>query len=124
MRAFAPLFILLWLLAYAAPSWVVVRFHMDRERIVLEECVQRGVPLEKRTCFGQCHLVKELNELEKQEQGGVPGTISVKWEPEAMFTASPLHAPASLDLQHVIPFDQASTLLSGIPSVQEGVPRS
>ncbi len=124
MRAFAPTLILLWLLAYAAPSWVVVRFHMDRERIVLEECVQRGVPLKERTCFGQCHLVKKLNDLEKQEQGGVPGTVTVKWEPEAMFTAISLLSPASLDLVHVHRVEQASALLSRTPKVQEGVPRS
>lgn len=124
MRAFAPLLILFWLLAYAAPSWVLVRFHMDRERIVLEECVQRGVSLENRTCFGQCHLVKELNELEKQEQGGVPGTVTVKWEPEAMFDRSAVPPPAAVELLHLRPLERVSGLLSGIRSVQEGVPRS
>jgi len=124
MRFTAPFLVALWFLAYAAPSWVVVRFVLDRDRIIKEECVQRGVPLAERTCFGQCHLVKQLNELEEKEQQGAPTGTTLKWEPEAdqrnaVSGAEP--APVDVDGPYRHP---ASTLLSGARRNLEGVPRS
>lgn len=122
MRSSAPVLIALWLLAYAAPSWVLVRFELDRDRIVREDCIQRGVPLAERTCFGQCHLVKELNDLkEKDAEQGAPST-SVKWEPEAL---------AQVEVKTNVPFHAGSAyagplgimpVLDGHVSGPEGVP--
>jgi hypothetical protein len=122
MRVSAPLLVALWLMAYAAPSWVVLRFELDRDRIVREDCVQRGVPLAERTCFGQCHLVKELNDLKDQDpQQGEP-TSSAKWDPEAL----PL-----VDTQCSIPLGDhrsgprpliSMRVLDGHPLALEGVP--
>ena len=124
MRFTPPFLVALWLMAYAAPSWVVVRFGLDRDRIIKEECVQRGVPLAERTCFGQCHLVKQLNDLEEKEQQGAPTGTTLKWEPEAdQRNAVSLAEPAPVDLGG--PYRHpASTLLSGARRSLEGVPRS
>jgi|694.fasta_scaffold05036_9 hypothetical protein len=124
MRFTAPFLVALWFLAYAEPSWVVVRFGLDRDRIIKEECVQRGVPLAERTCFGQCHLVKQLNDLEEKEQQGAPTGTTLKWEPEAdQRNAVSLGEPAPNDLNG--PYRHPSSmLLTGVDRSLEGVPRS
>jgi len=124
MRFTAPFLVALWLLAYAAPSWVVVHFLIDRDRIVTEECVQRGVPLAERTCFGQCHLVMQLNELEEKEQQGAPTGSTLKWDPEADQRSDSSMA-ATVIPERVRPFRHpASRLLCGESRTMEGVPRS
>lgn len=124
MRFTAPFLVTLWLMAYAAPSWVMVHFLVDRDRIVQEECVQRGVPLAKRTCFGQCHLVSQLNELEEKEQQGAPTSSTLKWDPEAdQRNMTPFAAPTPPGRNR--PFRHtASMLLCGVARTVEGVPRS
>ncbi|MBL8003425.1 MAG: hypothetical protein JNL05_15835 [Flavobacteriales bacterium] len=124
MRTLAPVLCVLWLLAYGAPSWVLLRFELDRDRIVREECVQRGVPLEERTCFGQCHLVAELNDLKDKEAGQGAPQLASKWEPEAPakddhseFLSNESVAPNMAPMR-------AEGLLSGHPRVAEGVPWS
>jgi hypothetical protein len=91
---------------------------------VREECVQRGVPLEERTCFGQCHLVTELNDLKEKEAGHGAPELASKWEPEA---------PLNEDDHALLPHDelvalkappQADGLLAGHTRVSEGVPWS
>ncbi len=122
MRSSAPLLIALWLLAYAAPSWVLLRFELDRDRIVQEDCVQRGVPLAERTCFGQCHLVKELNELKEKDPQQGEQASSLKWDPEAMPIArANLALPVLATVSSERPWI-GEPLQDGHPFALEGVP--
>jgi len=124
MRPLAPLLCALWLLAYAAPSWVVLHFRFERDRIVREECVQRGVPLAERTCFGHCHLVRELNAWkDREDRSGAPVTMT-KWEPEALpCDEGPDAALKSGPLTHRS-MDRIIAISAGFPTGPEGVPRS
>lgn len=124
MRALAPLLGLLWLLAFAAPSWTMLRWELDHDRIAREECVQKDMPEELRTCYGRCQLIRALNELREKERPGSPSPTVVKWEPTATVQpAMPMHRPGSL-LQGPIGTNGPIALMPGFPTLLEGVPRA
>jgi hypothetical protein len=124
MRHIAPFLAMLWMLACGTSTWVVLRHHVDRARIVQEECVQRDMPSELRTCYGRCQLIRALNDLRKQEQHGAPVEITVKWEPEA--TAQQADPILAFHDRTAVPTgpEKAAALRPGHPCFPEGVPRS
>ncbi|HEX2616735.1 MAG TPA: hypothetical protein VHL57_04280, partial [Flavobacteriales bacterium] len=61
---------------------VLVRFHVERDRIIKEVCVQRAVPEARRTCHGQCHLKKQLEaEPDEGRDASLPPAIELRSEP-------------------------------------------
>lgn len=124
MRIVPVLLIALWLLAFAAPTWVMVRFQADRARIIRDECVQRDMPDELRTCFGRCQLIKSLNDLRDQEQHGTPAASLVKWEPEAISEHRTVRTACDPFLAIAEPVQFEVRVLSGHVRLLEGVPRS
>ncbi len=124
MRALAPLLVVLWSLAFAAPTWTMLRWGLDHDRIAREECVQKDMPDELRTCYGRCQLIRALHQLREKEQQGPPAAPLVKWEPTAT-------------VEHELPvrwrpsrcarttgMTGPTDLLAGFPTALEGVPRA
>jgi hypothetical protein len=58
------LLILVMSLPLMLTAFVMVRFELERDRIIQEECVQRFKPVEQNCCKGQCHLEKQLRVTE------------------------------------------------------------
>lgn len=65
-------------LPFVLTATIIVRFHLERDRIIREVCVQRAVPEAKRTCHGQCHLKKQLDE--EKEAGPADASPSLRVE--------------------------------------------
>jgi hypothetical protein len=51
------------MIAEFGASLVLLDFHLDKERIISELCVERDMIPEMQTCKGQCHLSKKLREV-------------------------------------------------------------
>lgn len=63
-------------------GFVLVRFHLERDRIIKEKCVQRALPEKKQTCHGRCHLKKQLAAAEsRQENTPTPPRFELRIEP-------------------------------------------
>ncbi|MBP6574894.1 MAG: hypothetical protein KA230_10615 [Flavobacteriales bacterium] len=70
-RALAFLLIAATSLPILLTGFVLVRFQVQRDRIIQERCVQRALPEAEQTCHGSCHLKKQLAAAEAQ-QANVP----------------------------------------------------
>lgn len=68
-RTLAVLLVLAITLPMVITACVLIRFHMDRDRIIREVCVQRARPIEQNCCKGMCHLRKQLKEQDGEERG-------------------------------------------------------
>ena len=61
---------------------VLVRFQLERDRIITERCVQRMLPAAEQTCHGRCHLKKQLAAAEAlQEKAPAPVRLELRMEP-------------------------------------------
>ncbi len=61
-RIWSCLLIAAMALPFALTGLVLTRFHLERERIIREACVQRFLPVEQNCCRGTCQLEKRLQE--------------------------------------------------------------
>ena len=80
-RALALFLIVATGLPFALTTLVLVRFQLDRERIISEHCVQRTLPEGEQTCHGQCHLKKQLCEQAPQAATPARPHIELRMEP-------------------------------------------
>lgn len=55
--------LLVLVLAEMGASLVLLDFHLDRERIIAELCVEKDMLPEMQTCKGQCQLSKMLKQV-------------------------------------------------------------
>ncbi|MBS1583914.1 MAG: hypothetical protein JST66_17080 [Bacteroidetes bacterium] len=73
-------------LPFVLTATIIVRFHLERDRIIREVCVQRAVPEAKRTCHGQCHLKKQLDEEQDAGPTEAPSPLRVELRVEPAIT--------------------------------------
>jgi hypothetical protein len=65
-----------------APLAVLLEFHVHRDSIERELCVQRDVMESMRTCHGECQLAKRFKALEQESEAEFPTErIEVRLEP-------------------------------------------
>ncbi len=72
-------------------GFVLIRFQLERARIVKELCVQRTLPATQQTCHGRCHLMKQLAAAEaQQENAPVLPRLELRSEPAVVGNTSVL----------------------------------
>lgn len=121
-RALASLLLLATSLPLVVTGFVLVRFQLERDRIIREVCVQRDRPIEKNCCKGSCQLEKQLKEQEGQEPGSsVPPRIELRVEPAVL--CGPMRATLCLAASvRLFGGDPASPTRAGHPALADHVP--
>ncbi len=123
-RALASLLIAVISLPLIMTVFVFVHFHLDRERIIKEVCVERFKPVEENCCKGSCHLEKQLKEPEGQEQGPkAPPRFEVRVEP-AIIVGQHSCDLFLLATDRVFAIDRRAVVSVGYPAIDEPVPLS
>lgn len=81
-RALVLLLIAATSLPLVLTGFVLIRFQVERARIVEELCVQRTLPEAQQTCHGRCHLMKRLPAAEAQQASTpAPPRLELRSEP-------------------------------------------
>jgi len=125
VRRLLPVLFTGYLMSVVGPFAAVLNFVMQRDRIARELCVQRAVPDAQRTCHGQCHLRKQLQEAGAPASDKAPAPPTFRYEEQVA-------GSDALRLERLLPLPTASTvfrepsctLLPGHVIPLEGVPRA
>lgn len=80
-RTVAGFLVVAMALPFVLTATVLVRFHLERDRIIKELCVQRALPEAEQTCHGQCHLKKKLQVQEAPQDLPALPRLELRMEP-------------------------------------------
>jgi hypothetical protein len=83
--------ILLALVIFLQPFskiWIFVSFKINQESIAKTLCVKKDI--ENNTCQGQCHLKKQIDKADKEEQKQTPSNTKEKLEVLYCYNQFPL----------------------------------
>lgn len=72
MRCLVALILAVFIAMLLAPTYVLLDFKIEQDRIERELCVQRDMVETMRTCHGHCELSKRFRQLEEAAEAGVP----------------------------------------------------
>lgn len=121
-RLLAYLLIIATSLPLLLTAFVLVRFQVERDRIIQERCVERFKPIEQNCCKGSCHLEKQLKEQEGLEQGvPVAPRLELRVEPAVV------GEPGDFDMvlaaaERLFGGETVVTARAGHPSIADPVP--
>ena len=106
-----------------APLAVLLEFHVHRDSIERELCVQRDVMESMRTCHGECQLAKRFKALEQESGTEFPTErIEVRLEPRVPISEGV--AMLSLEASDLVFPSITASELEGTTAVLEHVPRA
>jgi len=122
MRGVSSLLLLAYVALLFAPACIVTDFLLERDHIVRDLCVQRMVVEGKRTCHGDCYLMRKLGRSEEREKG-LPNELRELRMDEAVFTST-VEGPSGLPkpLLDVRPAPVHHALLPGCVPPPDHVP--
>ena len=121
-RVLASLLIAAASLPFLMTAFVLVRFHVERERIIKEVCAQRSRPVEQNCCKGSCHLEKQLKDREGQKQSvPLPLRLELREEPAVAMNAREFRMVLAA-AERLFGGDPVATARSGHPSIADPVP--
>lgn len=92
-RTVAGFLVVAMAMPFVLTATVLIRFHLERDRIIKELCVQRALPAAEQTCHGQCHLMKQLQAQEAPQDLPALPSLELRMEP-----AISSHAGISLSI--------------------------
>lgn len=104
MRGVSSLLLLAYVALLLAPACIVTDFLFERDHIERDLCVQRMVVEGKRTCHGDCYLMRKLGRSQEREKG-LPAELRELRVDEAVL--SPAEGPSDplkrlLDVQPAV----------------------
>ena len=120
-RTVAGFLVVAMAMPFVLTATVLIRFHLERDRIIKELCVQRALPAAEQTCHGQCHLMKQLQAQEAPQDLPALPSLELRMEP-----AISSHAGISLSIPQArsrwygpdVRYDRGA----GYPSLADPVP--
>lgn len=120
-RTVAGFLVVAMVLPFVLTATVLVSFHLERDRIIKELCVQRALPEAEQTCHGQCQLKKQLQAAEAPQDVPALPRLELRMEP-----AISSHAGFSLSIPQVrsrsFGPEEHVRMGAGYPSLADPVP--
>lgn len=121
-RAVTGLLILAMSLPFALTGFVLVRFELERERIIKEQCVQRFMPETQQTCHGKCHLKRQLRTDEAPQQQAPLPRLTLRVDPAVSVHVTLACVPVPVATERSFAPEAVGGPAAGHPSIADPVP--